>query len=59
MNGVNMISISNPEINWNIGFIVKKDKYMSKTLKLFVEYATNHIRKEHENYKEDNQLKIK
>lgn len=59
MNGVNMISISNPEINWNIGFIVKKDKYMSKTLKLFVEYATDHIRKEHENHKEDNQSKTK
>ncbi|MCR8743919.1 LysR family transcriptional regulator [Romboutsia lituseburensis] len=59
MNGVSMISISNPGINWNIGFIVKKDKYMSKTLKLFVEYATNHIRKEHESKKEDNQSKIK
>ncbi|WP_278336200.1 LysR substrate-binding domain-containing protein [Romboutsia lituseburensis] len=51
MNGINMIPISNPEIDWNIGFIVKKDKYMSKTLKLFVEYATNHIRKEHEKHK--------
>lgn len=54
MNGVNMIPISKPEIKWNIGFIVKKDKYMSKTLKLFVEYATDHIRKEYGNYKEDN-----
>ncbi|MGL5312956.1 MAG: LysR family transcriptional regulator [Peptostreptococcaceae bacterium] len=54
MNGVNMIPISNPEINWNIGFVVKKDKYMSKTLKLFAEYAKEHIRKEHGSHKEDN-----
>ncbi|MEN2256798.1 MAG: LysR family transcriptional regulator [Paraclostridium sp.] len=54
MNGVNMIPISKPEIKWNIGFIVKKNKYMSKTLKLFAEYATDHIRKEYGNHKEDN-----
>ena len=54
MKGLNTISISNPEINWNIGFIVKKDKYMSKTLKLFKEYATKHIREQYGNYKENN-----
>ncbi|GAA0712334.1 LysR family transcriptional regulator [Paraclostridium ghonii] len=54
MNGVNMIPISKPKIKWDIGFIVKKDKYMSKTLKLFVEYATDHIKREYGNQKEDN-----
>ncbi|MEG2354108.1 MAG: LysR family transcriptional regulator [Clostridium sp.] len=50
-NDIKLIHIKKPEIHWDIGFIVKKDKYMSKTLKLFVEYATNHIRKEHEKHK--------
>lgn len=38
------IKITNPSIDWNIGFITKRDRYMSKSVKLFLEYATEMIK---------------
>lgn len=34
-----LISIQNPNISWNVGFILKKDKHISKYLKSFIEFT--------------------
>ncbi|MGL6104896.1 LysR family transcriptional regulator [Romboutsia sp.] len=41
---VKMIKIVNPNIDWNIGLIIKKDRYMSKSLKIFLQYVTERIK---------------
>lgn len=34
-----LISVENPNISWNVGFILKKDKHISKYLKSFIEFT--------------------
>lgn len=43
---IKLISIENSNINWNTGFILKEDKYISKTLKSFIDYTIKEINNE-------------
>lgn len=36
---IKLIPIESPKISWDVGFILKKEKYISKSLKSFIEYT--------------------
>lgn len=43
--GVKMISIERPQMKWEIGIIVDKGKYYSKTIQKFIEYTIKYMDK--------------
>lgn len=38
---IRLLTIKDPEFPWNIALIVRKDKYVSKAIKLFIEFVKN------------------
>lgn len=44
MNDISLIPISNPSITWDVGFIYNKNKYVSDSLKLFIEFTKDKLR---------------
>jgi len=38
---IKILTIKEPEFPWNIALIIRKDKYVSKAMKLFVEFVKN------------------
>lgn len=44
-----LIPIENQNINWDVGFILKKDKHISKWLKLFIEYTKEKMNNKYNN----------
>lgn len=42
---IKTIKIKKPDISWDIGFIVKKDKYISKSVKTFIKYVEKKLNK--------------
>lgn len=42
---IKTIKIKKPNISWDIGFIVKKEKYISKSVKNFVKYVEQNLEK--------------
>ncbi len=39
-----VIAIENPSISWDVGFVLKKDKHISKHLELFIEFTIDKIK---------------
>lgn len=43
-NEIRSISIVDPELQWNIGMIIKKDKYMSYAMRTFIDFVKKEVK---------------